>query len=189
MISAVLLLVSLLSGLAECDDGINWESKLFTVFKSNARFKEKWCSKEEFDDKTLNAVYSCQFISVLDSVKVKKAHESCRTVVFGSRGSSLRYVRRQLCDSRELRKFYIKCLMDIHWKEQPHMMESLTQTSSRREALIRVLPMVLERQNCQNDALNIDLYNNNDSNDVDHTMVDKSGDLAILFASVIRKKT
>lgn len=167
---------------------VDWENKLLTVFKSNARFKSKWCSKEEFDDTTLKAVYACQLISVLDSVKMKEVHDSCRTVVFGGRGISLRYVRRQLCDSADLRKFYVKCLMDLHWKQQPEIMESITR-ASQKESLKRILPMAMERQACLNDALNLKTYDNNDDNDVDHTMVDKSGDLAFLFATAFRKKT
>ena len=188
MIRALLLCCGLLVGVLDCTD-VDWDSKLMTVFKSNARFKAKWCSKEEFADATLEAVYACQFISVLDSVKVKKAHESCRTVVFGAKGKSLKHVRRQLCDSADLRNFYIKCLMDLHWKQQPEMMQSLIQTSSPKESLKRILPMILERQACQNDALNINMYDGNDENDLDSTMVDKSGDLTLMFAAAFRKKS
>jgi hypothetical protein len=79
--------------------------------------------------------------------------------------------------------------MDLHWKLQPEMMQSLTQGVTPRESLMRILPMILERQTCQNDALNINMYDGNDDNDVDHTMVDKSGDLSVLFAAIFRKKS
>jgi hypothetical protein len=36
---------------------INWENKLLTVFKSNARFKAKWCSKEEFYELTVKGIF------------------------------------------------------------------------------------------------------------------------------------
>lgn len=182
MLVAAVLVVTI-----DCNQA-DWENKLLTVFRFNARFKSKWCSKEEFDDATLKSVYACQFISVLDSVKLRDAHDSCRTVVFGGKGVSLRYVRRQLCDSEDMRRFYVKCLMDLHWKQQPEIMETMT-LASRKESLQRILPMVMERQACQNDALNLRMYDSNDDNDVDHTMVDKSGDLAFVFATVFRKKS
>lgn len=168
---------------------VDWQAKLVTVLQANARFRSKWCSDVVLDSVTLKSAFACQWITVLDQHKFRQAYETCLKVVFGSLHSAdYAYIRKQGCSRPEANRFFVKCIMDEHWKLQPDLMQELTQPGSRKEILMRILPVLMERVQCQNDAIGVDPFQDSDENSVQDTKVDlNSISLSLLLHTALRK--
>lgn len=173
-----------------CDRGVDWESKLVTVFQANARFRAKWCSDVVLDEATLKSAFACQWITVMDQHKLKQAYDTCLTVVFGSlRSKDYAFIRKQACSRKEANRFFVKCLIDEHWKLQPDLMQQLTRRGSRKETLMRLLPVLMERIQCQNDAIGVNPFQDSDENSVEDTKVDvNSISLSLLLHTALNER-
>lgn len=192
-VALVVLLLSMLSAwwsVAESGD-MDWEGKLVSVLQMDARFRAKWCSSVHLDDETLRAVFACQYITILDQHELKRAYDTCLKVVFGSlRSHDYAYIRQESCHRPDANKLFVKCLVDIHWKRQPEIMQQLTKKSSKRESLMRLLPVLMERIQCQSDAIHVSPFQDSDANEVRDTKVDMNSiNLSLLLSTALNKRS
>lgn len=186
MIVAILLLVLRIST-SSSDQGV--DEKFLVVLKNQWVIQQKWCSKEELPIATIRAVHACNEISVLRTTTKQQAYELCLKNVFPQNHNDLVYVRRSLCDSSRDRKLLSDCVFQMYWKLEPEMMQLLKKDLTPKDAVRKLLPLAIERQLCQADALGIDLSQANESNDITNESVYKNGDLALLLSASLRSKS